>query len=113
MKLQQLHYLCTIVDHDLNLSSAAAALHRSQPGVSRSIKLLEDELGTVLFLRKGRRFVELTNAGESIVRIARSMLANERVIRNIGAEFSSGEKGQLVVGTTHTNARYSLPETIR
>ena len=113
MKLQQLHYLCTIVDHDLNLSSAAAALQRSQPGVSRAIKLLEDELGTLIFLRKGKRLVEITPAGIAVVQAARSMLANEKAIRKIGSEFAPGEKGQLVVGTTHTNARYGLPSTIR
>ncbi|NLS06072.1 LysR family transcriptional regulator [Rhizobium sp. P32RR-XVIII] len=113
MTLQQLRYLCAIVDHDLNLSNASDTLHRSQPGVSRYVRTLEDELGTRLFVRSGKRLVALTKAGEAILGVARRMLADAGTISQIGREFSAKDEGDLTVATTHTHARYVLPKTIK
>jgi LysR family transcriptional regulator, cys regulon transcriptional activator len=112
VKLQQLRYLCEIVDHNLNLSNASETLRRSQPGVSRYVKTLEDELGTKLFVRSGKRLVALTKAGEAVLTVARRMMTDAEVVRRIGREFAARDEGELVVATTHTHARYVLPPTI-
>ena len=113
MKLQQLRYICAIVDHELNLSNASDTLHRSQPGVSRYVKTLEDELGTRLFVRSGKRLVALTRAGEAVLAVGRRMLADAETVAQIGREFSAKDEGELTVATTHTHARYVLPATIK
>jgi LysR family cys regulon transcriptional activator len=112
VKLQQFRYFCEIVDHGLHLSNASETLHRSQPGVSRYVKTLEDELGTKLFVRSGKRLVALTKAGEAILGVAR-IVEDAEVVRRIGREFAAKDEGELVVATTHTHARYVLPPTIR
>lgn len=81
MKLQQLRFLIAIVDHGLSVTNAAQALYTSQPGVSKQIRLLEDELELQLFVRHGRRIVSLTPAGEQITAQARRALAEIRQIK--------------------------------
>ena len=80
MKLQQLRYLCEVANQDLNLSRAAKKLHTSQPGISKQIQLLEDELGVEIFIRNGKRMVSITPPGQNIVEIAGKILreANKR-----------------------------------
>jgi LysR family cys regulon transcriptional activator len=112
MNLRQLQYLCEIVDHGLNVSVASHTLNRSQPGVSRYIKTLEQELGVRLFVRNGKRLVRLTRAGESILRVARRMLQDAETVVRIGHDFAAKDEGELIVATTHTHARYALPQTI-
>ncbi len=112
MKLQQLRYLCEIVDQRLNISNAAAALHTSQPGISRQIQLFEDELGTRLFIRNRKRIIALTQAGREILETARRMINDAENVRRIGQEFASGDSGDLTVATTHAFARYELPATV-
>lgn len=112
MNIQQLRYLREIVRRDLNLTQAAAALHTSQPGVSRQILELEDELGIDIFIRKGRRIVGLTEPGKAALRIADRMLHDLESLKRVAADFAGDDTGTLRIATTHTQARYTLPETI-
>ncbi len=112
MKLQQLRSICVVAKHDLNVSAAAHALHTSQPGVSKQIRLLESELGVQIFTRVGKRFVEVTAPGEAILATARRIVLDLDNLRNIGREFTHESKGTLSIATTHTQARYALPHTV-
>ena len=113
MNLQQLRYLCAIVDHGLNVSDAAAALFTSQPGISRQVRQLEDELGVPVFVRHGKRLSALTPAGGGVVATARRALREIENLRRVGAEYKSEDTGVLAIATTHTQARYVLPPVIR
>lgn len=113
MKLQQLRYLCETVDQNMNLSKAALKLHTSQPAISKQIQLLEQELGVDIFLRNGKRFVQITPAGQLIVRTAREMLGDAENLKKIAQEFNSEAGGTLTIATTHTQARYVLPTVIK
>jgi len=112
MKLQQLRYICVVAQHDLNVSEAAQALHTSQPGVSKQIRLLESELGVQIFTRAGKRFVEITPPGEAVLQTARRIVHDIDNLKNIGREFAHKSKGTLSIATTHTQARYALPQTV-
>jgi LysR family cys regulon transcriptional activator len=113
VNLQQLRYICAVVDHGLNVSDAAEALFTSQPGVSKQIRQLEDELGVAVFIRQGKRLSSLTPAGEAVVGIARRALREIENLKRAGAEFSSEDTGTLAIATTHTQARYVLPPVLR
>ena len=113
MNLQQLRYLCAIVDHGLNVSDAAEALFTSQPGISKQVRLLEDELGIQVFVRRGKRLSALTPAGHSVVATARRALREIENLKRVGAEYRSEDTGTLAIATTHTQARYVLPRVIR
>jgi LysR family cys regulon transcriptional activator len=113
MKLQQLRYLCEVANQDLNLSRAAKKLHTSQPGISKQIQLLEEELGVEIFIRNGKRMASITPPGQTIVEIAKKILIEENNLRCVGQEFTDKDVGSLTVATTHTQARYALPPTIR
>jgi len=113
MNLQQLRYVRETVRRNLNLTEAAAALHTSQPGVSRQIKELEDELGVEIFQRKGKRFVALTEPGEAIVAAIERVVEELDILKQLGREFSSRDSGRLTVAATHTQARYALPRVIQ
>ncbi len=113
MNLQQLRYLCAIVDHGLNVSDAAVALHTSQPGISKQVRQLEDELGVRVFVRQGKRLASLTPAGESVVATARRALREIGNLKRVGAEFQSEDEGTLAIATTHLQARYVLPPVLR
>jgi LysR family transcriptional regulator, cys regulon transcriptional activator len=113
MKLQQLRYLCEVANQDLNLSRAAKKLHTSQPGISKQIQLLEDELGVEIFIRNGKRMVSITPPGQNIVEIAEKILREANNLKWVGQEFTNKDVGSLTVATTHTQARYALPPTIR
>ena len=113
MNLQQLRYLCAIVDHGLNVSDAAEALFTSQPGISKQVRLLEDELGVPVFVRHGKRLSALTPAGAAVVATARRALREIENLRRVGAEYRSEDTGVLAIATTHTQARYVLPPVIR
>ena len=112
MNFQQLRYVRETVRRQLNLTEAARALHTSQPGVSRQIRDLEEELGVDLFERHGRRFVGLTPAGRELLPIIERVLAEAENLRRAGAEFAARDQGSLVVATTHTQARYMLPTVV-
>ena len=113
MNLQQLRYLCAIVDHGLNVSEAAEALHTSQPGISKQVRQLEDELGVRVFVRQGKRLASLTPAGESVVATARRALREIGNLKRVGAEFHREDQGTLAIATTNLQARYVLPPVLR
>ncbi len=113
MTLLQLRFLVSIVDSGLNVTAAAERLHATQPGVSKQLKNLEEELGTPLFVRKGRSFEKLTATGERVVQHARSILREMAAVEQIGTEGHDQSEGHLHIATTHTQARYVLPAVIR
>lgn len=112
MKLQQLRYIWEVVRHDLNVSATAQSLYTSQPGISKQIRLLEDELGVEIFSRSGKHLTQITPAGKRIVEAAVEILRKADGIKRIAQEFSSEKSGSLTIATTHTQARYSLPQII-
>ncbi|SEO36845.1 HTH-type transcriptional regulator CysB [Nitrosovibrio sp. Nv6] len=113
MKLQQLRYLCEVANQGLNLSKAAEILHTSQPGISKQIRLLENELGVDIFVRNGKRVVETTPPGRAILEIAERMLRDAKNLKQVGQEFANEASGSLTIATTHTQARYALPAAIK
>ena len=113
MKLQQLKYLLAIVDNGLNITAAAEKLFTSQPGVSKQLKLLEEELGLQLFVRKGKSLGSITPAGEQVIERARLIMEEAENIRSLAADYYQEEEGTLSIATTHTQARYVLPDVIR
>lgn len=113
MKLQQLRYIVEVVNHNLNVSSTAESLYTSQPGISKQVRLLEDELGIQIFERSGKHLTKVTPAGEEIVRIARDILSRVESIKSVAGEHTHPEVGTLNIATTHTQARYALPDVIQ
>jgi len=112
MKLQQLRYLCEVARRDLSVSAAAQALFTSQPGVSKQIKGLEDELGIEIFVRNGKRLVSITEPGRAVIAIAQRMLADAANLKRAGEDFAGEKFGTLTIATTHTQARYALPKAV-
>jgi LysR family cys regulon transcriptional activator len=113
MTLQQLKYLLAIADSGLNITAAAERLYTSQPGISKQLKLLEQELGVQLFTRKGKSLVAITPAGRDVISRARKIMREVQNIRSLAREMSGEQEGMLSIGTTHTQARYVLPEVLR
>lgn len=112
MNLQQLRYAAEIARRGLNVSEAAAALHTSQPGVSKQLRALEEELGVELFVRQGRRLVAITDAGREVLAGIDRILAEIATLRSVGEEYAHHGKGSLTVAVTHTQARYALPRVV-
>ncbi|MFA5632371.1 MAG: HTH-type transcriptional regulator CysB [Porticoccaceae bacterium] len=112
MKLQQLRYVWEVAQHDLNVSATAQSLYTSQPGISKQIRLLEDELGVQIFSRSGKHLTRVTPAGEEILRVAGEILRKVENIKQLSQEFSAPNHGSLSIATTHTQARYALPSVI-
>jgi LysR family transcriptional regulator, cys regulon transcriptional activator len=112
MKLQQLRYLCEVANSDLNISQAAEALHTSQPGVSKQIRLLEAELGVDILVRNGKRVVGITEPGRTIISIAQKILLEADNLKQAGRELSDDASGSFTIATTHTQACYVLPKVI-
>ena len=112
MKLQQLRYVCEVAHRGLNVSAAAEALHTSQPGVSKQIKGLEDELGIEIFVRHGKRITEITEPGRQVIAIAERILTEAKNLKRAGAEFANEKRGTLTIAATHTQARYALPKAV-
>lgn len=113
MNFQQLRFVREAVHRNFNLTEVAAALYATQPGVSRAIKELEDELGVEVFVRRGKRLVGLTEPGRTLIDVVDRMLTDAQNLRNIAERFSTDESGSLVLATTHTQARYALPPVIK
>ena len=109
MKLQQLRYVWEISNHDLNVSATAESLYTSQPGVSKQVRMLEDELGVQIFARSGKRLTHVTPAGKVIIAMAHDILQEMENIRRVAEEYSNERRGSLSIATTHTQARYALP----
>lgn len=112
MKLQQLRYIWEVARNGLNVSATAKVLYTSQPGISKQIRLLEDELGVEIFARSGKHLTRVTAAGEHIIKMAGEILSKCENIKQIGQEFSNERVGALSIATTHTQARYALPPVI-
>lgn len=113
MKLQQLRYIVEIQRQGLNVSEAAETLFTSQPGISKQVKLLEDELGILIFERSGKRFTGVTEPGKAVLNIAERILREAENLKRASAEFATGDSGRLVLAATHTQARYALPLVVR
>ncbi len=113
MTLQQLRYLLGIADSGLNITAAAERLFTSQPGISKQLKLLEQELGIQLFTRKGKSLSAITPAGHEVIARARRILREVENIRNLASDMSQEQEGTLSIATTHTQARYVLPDVVK
>ena len=113
MKLHQLRYIWEVAKQDLNVSQAAAQLYSSQPGISKQIRLLEEELGLQIFTRRGKHLVEITPAGREILETSGEILQQVEKIQLVAREHSDERRGSLSLATTHTQCRYVLPPIIR
>lgn len=111
MNLQQLRFICEIANARLNISHAAKALHLNQPGISKQVHALEDELGFRIFERRGSRLSGITPEGARILSMAQNVMAEVRNIRSVSQEFS-GQHAEVVIAATHTQARYVLPDIV-
>ena len=113
MNFQQLRIIRESVQQNFNLTGVANALFTSQSGVSKHIKDLEEELGVELYVRKGKRLLGLTEPGQKALLYVERMLADARNIKNLAEHYSNQDIGELTVATTHTQARYVLPQVVR
>lgn len=113
MKLQQLRYIWEVAHHDLNVSATAQSLYTSQPGISKQIKLLEDELGVEVFARSGKHLTRITPAGAMILEKAGEVLRQVESIKQVAQEYSNEKEGTLTIAATHSLARYALPPVVR
>lgn len=113
MQLHQLRYIREIVRNNLSISEAAKALKTSQPSVSNQLQQLEEELKLKIFERRGKRLVAITPLGETILEIAERVLKDIDNIQNLAEENHDEEQGTLTIGTTHTQALYALPQSIK
>jgi len=113
MTLQQLRYLLAIADSGLNITAASERLYTSQPGISKQLKLLEQELKVQLFTRKGKSLAAITPAGRDVIARARRIMREVQNIRSLASDLSGEQEGTLSIATTHTQARYVLPEIIK
>src|SRR4051812_882396 len=112
MNIHQLRAICEVVKQGLRMSTAAEALFRSQPGISRQIREIEEEIGVQVFQRNKNKIQALTPAGREVVVVAERILRDIETLRLIGKEYSSNDIGELTIATTHTQARYSLPAAV-
>ena len=112
MKLQQLRYAAEVARQGLSVSAAAVALHTSQPGVSKQIRLLEEELGVEIFERHGKRVVAVTEPGRAVLAIAERILSEAVNLKRAGQEYADEAAGSFRISTTHTQARYALPKAV-
>ena len=112
MNFQQLRYVRETVRQGLNLTAAATALHTSQPGVSKQIRELEDELGVEIFVRFGKRITQLTEPGKAVLAVIERLLLEAENLRQTATEFADQKSGSLTIATTHTQARYALPPAV-
>ena len=113
MNFQQLRSVREAVRQGFNLTEAASALHTSQPGVSRQIRELEDELGVEIFVRAGKRLTGLTPPGETVLPIVERLLQEAGNLQRAGADFARSGQGALRIAATHSQARYALPAAVR
>lgn len=112
MNFQQLRIVRETVRRNFNLTEVGNALFTSQSGVSKHIKDFEDELGVELFVRKGKRLLDLTEPGKELLPIVERMLLDAKNIKMLADQVSNQDQGQLTIATTHTQARYALPKVI-
>ena len=113
MNIQQLRIIAEASRQDFNFTAVARALYISQPAISKSIKEFEDELGVELFIRRGKRILGFTEVGNRLLGLAEEILGNIRKIKSLKNEFLDKDSGTLTLATTHTQARYVLPDIIK
>ncbi len=113
MNFQQLRAVRETVRQGLNLTEAASKLFTSQPGVSKQIRELENELGIEIFVRRGKRIDALTEPGKAVLEIIERLLQDAENLKQVGHEFRDQAAGTLIIATTHTQARYALPTVVR
>lgn len=112
MNFQQLRIIRETARRNYNLTEVASALYTSQSGVSKHIKDLEDELGVALFVRRGKRLLGMTDPGKELLPIVERMLHDAANVRRLAEQFANRDEGRLSIVTTHTQARYKLPELV-
>ncbi|WNO61856.1 HTH-type transcriptional regulator CysB [Rheinheimera sp. MMS21-TC3] len=112
MKLQQLRYIYEVLNNNLNVSATAESLYTSQPGISKQVRMLEDELGIQIFGRSGKHLTHVTAAGKEVIELSRQILSKVESIKAIAKEHTLPDQGKLNIATTHTQARYALPKVI-
>lgn len=112
MNFQQLKYVRAAVQNNLNLTEVANLLYTSQSGVSKQIKELEAELRMDIFVRRGKRLVGLTKAGESVVKVIENLLTEADNLKRLSQQFTQADQGRLVIATTHNQASYVLPRAL-
>ena len=112
MKLQQLRYIVEVLNHNLNVSATAENLFTSQPGISKQVRMLEDELGIQIFERSGKHLTKVTPAGKEIIRYSTEILGKVESIKAVANQYTMPDQGTLNIATTHTQARYALPDVI-
>jgi LysR family transcriptional regulator, cys regulon transcriptional activator len=112
MNLHQFRFVQEAVRRSLNLTEAAKALHTSQPGVSKAIIELEEELGVEIFARHGKRLKRITEPGQHVLKSIELIMREVGNLKRIGEQFSAQDSGTLSIATTHTQARYVLPESV-
>ena len=113
MNFQQLRAVREATRHGFNLTEVAEVLHTSQPGISRQIRELEDELGVEIFVRSGKRLTGLTAPGEAVLPIVQRLLLDAANLRRVGEDFNAQREGVLTLAATHSQARYALPQVVR
>jgi len=113
VNFQQMRSVCEAVRQGFNLTLVAEALHTSQPGVSRQIRELEEELGIEIFERAGKRLTRLTPPGETVLPIIERLLQEADNLKRAGADFAQQGRGTLTIAATHSQARYALPAAVR
>lgn len=113
MTLAQLRYLVAIIDANLNITLAAERVNATQPGISKQLKVLEEELGFQIFIRKGKALERLSPAGAQVVERSRRILAEAANIRTLAENHRQEPKGELVIATTQTQARFVLPRALK
>jgi len=113
MKLQQLRYIVEVLNNNLNVSATAEALFTSQPGISKQVRMLEDELGIQIFGRSGKHLTHVTSAGQEVINISQQILSKVEAIKAVAREHTQPDEGRLRIATTHTQARYALPPVIK
>ncbi len=113
MKLQQLRYIAEVVKHNLNVSATAEDLYTSQPGISKQVRMLEDELGIQIFGRSGKHLTHVTPAGQLVIDISNDILGKVESIKKVSEEYTQPNQGELNIATTDTQARYALPQVIK
>lgn len=113
MNFQQLKAVREAIRCGYNLTGVAAVLHTSQPGISRQIRELENELGIDIFVRAGKRLTRLTPPGEAVLPIVERLLLDADNLKRVGADFNAQSSGRLSIAATHSQARYALPTVVR
>jgi LysR family cys regulon transcriptional activator len=113
MTLRQLEYFCEIANNGWNISRAAKSLNTSQPGISRQMQAVEDELGVVLFVREKNRIIGVTEPGQVALTIAQRILRDFSNLKRLRNEFDEADDGVLKIAATHTQARYVIPKVLK